>query len=181
MHISLDGYVAGSNGEMDWIKLDDELWDYVTNITDAADTAIYGANTYKLMEAYWPTAANQQNATKHDIGHAHWVNNAAKLVFSKKLEKTDWQGAKIVRDNIKEEITALKAQPGKNLLIIGSPSLARSFMQMGLIDELRLNVNPVILGSGKSLFDDIHQLINLSLVSNQTFKSGVLAVTYNKL
>ena len=175
------GYVAGPNGEMDWIRLDDSLWNYVTGVTDAADTALFGANTYKLMETYWPTAAEQPNATKHDIDHAHWVNAATKLVFSKILEKTDWQGTRIIGDNIKEETTKLKEQSGKNLVMLGSPSLAQSFMQMGLIDEFRLNVNPIILGSGKKLFDNIHQLINLTLVSSQTFDSGVLAITYSKL
>jgi dihydrofolate reductase len=178
MHVSLDGYVAGPNGEMDWIKLDDSLWDYVTSVTDAADTALFGANTYRIMEAYWPTAAEQPNASKHDVDHAKWVNAATKLVFSKTLEKTDWQGTRIIDDAIKEEMTKLKEQPGKNLVMLGSPSLAQSFMQMGLIDELRLNVNPVILGAGRSLFDGVHQPINLSLAKAETFGSGVLAVTY---
>ena len=181
MHISLDGYTAGPNGEMDWVKLDDSLWDYVTGVTDAADTALFGANTYELMEAYWPTAADKPNATKHDIDHANWVNAATKLVFSKTLEKTNWQGTRIISGDIKQEMTKLKEQPGKNLVMIGSASLAQSFMQMGLIDELRLNVNPVILGSGKSLFEGIRQPISLSLVDTQTFESGVLAVTYSKL
>jgi dihydrofolate reductase len=181
MHVSLDGYVAGPNGEMDWIKLDDNLWDYVTSVTNDADAALFGANTYKMMESYWPTADKQLGADKHDIDHAKWVNNVPKFVFSEKPIQTDWQGAKVIHDNIEKEMTALKEQPGKNLLILGSPSLAQSFMRLNLIDEFRLNVNPVILGEGKKLFDNIHQPINLSLVSTQVFESGVLAVTYNKL
>jgi dihydrofolate reductase len=181
MHISLDGFVAGPNGEMSWIKVDDSLWNYITEVTNAADTALFGANTYKLMEAYWPTADKQPNATKHDIDHAHWVNAANKFVFSKTLEKTSWQHTSIIKDNIKEEMIKLKKQPGKNLLMIGSLSLAQIFMQMGLIDELRLNVNPVILGSGKSLFNGINQPIDFSLGNVQSFKTGVLAVTYKKL
>jgi dihydrofolate reductase len=181
MHVSLDGFVAGPNGEMDWIKLDDRLWDYVTTVTDASDAALFGANTYKLMESYWPTAAEQPNATKHDIDHAHWVNTATKLVFSKTLDKTDWEGTRIIRKDIAEEMTAIKKQPGKNLLMIGSPTLAQSFMQMGLIDEFRLNINPIVLGAGKNLFEGIKQPINLTLTSTQTFDSGVVALTYNKL
>lgn len=180
MHISLDGYVAGPNGEMDWIKLDDSLWDYVTDLTDAADTALFGDKTYKLMEAYWPTAAEQPNATKHDIDHSKWVNAATKLVFSRTLENTNWKGTHIISNNIEEEMTKLKGQSGKNLLMLGSPTLAQSFMQMGLIDELRLNVNPVILGSGKPLFYGIKQPIKLKLMNAQTFDSGVLAIAYNK-
>jgi dihydrofolate reductase len=180
MHVSLDGYVAGPNGEMDWIKLDDSLWDYVTAITDTADTVIFGANTYKLMEPYWPTAAEQPDASKHDIDHARWLAGATKLVFSKTLEKTDWQGVEIVHGDSKEALLAHEAQPGKDILIIGSPSLAHSFMQMGLIDELRLNINPVILGAGKSLYAGLHPPINLALTNTQAFESGVVAVTYAK-
>lgn len=180
MHVSLDGFAAGPNGEMDWVKLDDNLWDYVAKVTDAADTVLFGANTYRLMEGYWPTAAEQPGASRHDIDHGRWVNAATKLVFSKSLKKTSWQGTRIIRENIKEEMTRLKEEPGKDLLMIGSPSLAQSFMQMDLIDEFRLNVNPVILGSGKALFEGIKQPIDLSLGNTQTFESGVLAVTYSR-
>jgi dihydrofolate reductase len=132
------------------------------------------------MEAYWPTAAKQPGATKHDVDHARWVNQATKLVFSKTLNKTDWQGTHIIGGNIKEEINKLKAQPGKNLLMIGSPSLAQSFMKMGMIDEFRLNVNPIILGNGKSLFNGVDETINLNLVGTQTFDTNVLGLTYAK-
>ncbi len=90
MHVSLDGFVCGPNGEMDWIKLSDDLWDHVKSITDRADTALFGAVTYKMMEGYWPTAAQQPNATKHDIDHSNWVNNIQKVVFSTEDISTSW-------------------------------------------------------------------------------------------
>src|SRR5258708_2542026 len=119
MHTSLDGFVAGPNGEMDWIVFDEELADDVGKLTDGADTALYGRITFQMMESYWPTAGQNPTATKHDIEHSNWVNNALKIVFSKSLKKTDWENTRIISDNITEEIPEIKKQPGKNLLLIG--------------------------------------------------------------
>ena len=82
MHVSLDGFVCGSQGEMNWIKLSDDLWKHVKTVTDRADTVLYGAVTYKMMEDYWPTAAQKPNATQHDIEHANWATNTKNHVFS---------------------------------------------------------------------------------------------------
>ena len=181
MHVSLDGFVAGGNGEMDWIKLGDEMWEYVETITKAADTALYGEVTYHMMEDYWPTVADKPNATKHDIEHAHWANAASKIVFSKTLQKTNWEGTRIVRDNIAQEMATLKNQPGKNLLMLGSPTLAHSFMELDLIDEFRLNINPIIIGKGKPLFKDVGKKINLKLFAEKKFENGVLALQYERI
>ncbi|MEP6596307.1 MAG: dihydrofolate reductase family protein [Ginsengibacter sp.] len=178
MHTSLDGFVAGPNGEMDWIIFDEELADDVGKITGSADTALYGRITYQMMESYWPTAADSPTATKHDIEHAEWANNALKIVFSRSLEKTGWKNTKIVRDNIVEEISNMKTQPGKNLLLIGSAGIAHTFMEHNLIDEYRINVNPVILGAGIPLSKNINNKINLKLVQSKTFDCGVVAVHY---
>ena len=91
MHVSLDGFVAGPKGEMDWIKLDDEMFDLVGGFTNEADTALYGRVTWEMMDNYWPTAANKPNATKHDIEHSQWYNKVDKLVLSKTMrgKKTD--------------------------------------------------------------------------------------------
>ena len=180
MHVSLDGFVAGPNGEMDWIRFDDQLVDDVAELTDTADTALFGRVTYQMMAGYWPTAADSPDATKHDIDHARWVNNAPKLVFSRTLESVDWQNSRIVRDDFPAEIARLKQQPGKNLLMIGSTKTAHTFMQLGLIDEYRLNVNPIVLGGGNPLFADIKDQINLQLVSAKLYASGVVGLHYQK-
>lgn len=130
-----------------------------------------------MMAGYWPTAAESLTATKHDIDHANWVNHAPKIVFSRTLKKVEWQNSRIVRDNISAEIAQLKEQPGKNLLMIGSTSTAHTFMQLGLIDEYWINVNPVVLGSGLPLFKDIKDRIGLKLLSSRTF-SGVVGLHY---
>jgi dihydrofolate reductase len=180
MHVSLDGYVAGPNGEMDWIRFDDQIVDDVDALTDAADTALFGRTTYQMMEGYWPTAADSPTATKHDIDHARWVNNVPKLVFSRTLEKVEWANSRIVRDNIPEEIARLKQQPGKNLLMIGSTATAQEFMRLGLIDEYYLNVNPVVLGSGAPLFAGLRSALSLQLVQAKTYESGVVGLHYRR-
>ncbi len=180
MHVSLDGFVAGPNGEMGWIHLDDGLIDYVADLTATADTALFGRVTYQMMEGYWPTAAESATATQHDIDHARWVNPAPKIVFSRTLEQVTWQNSSIVRDHIPEEIARLKGQPGKDLLMIGSASTAHTFMQLGLIDEYRINVNPVVLGGGMPLFPALENPIQLELISAKTFDSGVVGLHYQK-
>jgi len=178
MHTSLDGFVAGPNGEMDWIRFDAELADYVGKITDSADTALYGRITYEMMESYWPTAAESPTATKHDIEHANWVNNALKIVFSRTREKTNWKNTMIIKDDIAEKIADMKNQPGKNLLLIGSASITHVFMQHNLIDEYWINVNPVLLGEGTPLFTNISDRVNLKLVQAKTFAHGVVGLQY---
>ena len=90
-HITLDGFLAAPNGEMDWIQLDKEMFDMVNEFTVTADTALYGRITYEMMEAYWPTAAGQPNATEHDINHSNWYNQSQKLVLSKTIKNNKHQ------------------------------------------------------------------------------------------
>ena len=89
MHISLDGFVAGLNGEMDWIKVDEEIFDYVGKRINEGDTALYGRVTYQMMENYWPTAADSPTASKHDIEHSKWYNKVHKVVLSKTMKDAD--------------------------------------------------------------------------------------------
>jgi len=176
MHVSLDGFVCGPNGEMDWIKLSDDLWDHVKSVTDRADAALYGAVTYKMMESYWPTAAQQPDATQHDIDHASWVNNVQKIVFSKQDIPISWEHTTVIHSNIAEEMRKLRELPGKDMLMIGSPTLAHSFMELNLIDEFYINLNPVVIGSGKPLFKNAK--IDLELVSSKEFSTGVIGLHY---
>lgn len=180
MHASLDGFVAGPNGEMDWIRFDAQLADDVAELTATADTALYGRVTYEMMAQYWPTAAQSPDASRHDITHAHWVNNAPKLVFSRTLKTVTWEHARIVSDDIPGEIARLKQEPGKNMLMIGSATTAHAFMQLGLIDEYRININPVVLGRGVPLFAGIQDMLALQLVHAKSYDSGVVGLHYRK-
>ena len=100
MHVSLDGFVAGPNGEMDWIKVDDEIFDYAGNRTNESDTALYGRVTWEMMEAYWPTAADKPNASKHDIQHSTWYNKVDKIVLSKSMKGKQLPNTIIISDDI---------------------------------------------------------------------------------
>src|SRR6478609_65570 len=104
MHTSLDGFVAGLNGEMNWIKLDDELFDFVATMTDNSDTALYGRVTYEMMESYWPKAGEKPNATKHDIEHSTWYNKVSKIVLSKTISDSDLQNTRIISDQLSDNI-----------------------------------------------------------------------------
>lgn len=181
MHTSLDGFVAGPNGEMDWIKFDDELFDFVGTMTAASDMALYGRVTYHIMENYWPKAGEQPNASKHDIEHSAWYNTVPKVVLSKTLNEKELVNTKVIGDNLKEKITKIKEQQGENILIFGSPSASHSLLCLGLIDEFWLFENPILLGKGKPLFNNIEQPIPLTFVESKKFACGVIALHYAKL
>jgi dihydrofolate reductase len=180
MHVSLDGFVAGPNGEMDWIKVDDQMFDFAGQRTNESDTALYGRVTYEMMEAYWPTAADQPNATKHDIEHGTWYNKVDKVILSKTMEGQQLPNTIIISDDIAFRVKSLKQQAGKEIIIFGSPSASHTLMQEGLIDEYWLFVNPILLGNGIPLFKGIQQTTELKLVNSTAFASGVVCLHYQK-
>ena len=179
MHTSLDGFVAGTNGEMDWINVDEEIFEYGEQRIREADTALYGRITYQMMEGYWPTAADQPNPTKHDIEHSRWYANVEKVVLSRTIKGTNLVNTKIISDNLTDEIIKLKQGAGKEIIIFGSPTAAHSLMAANLIDAYWLFVNPVLLGQGIPLFNDIKDRTALTLVTSKVFSSGVVCLHYN--
>ncbi|HEV8285081.1 MAG TPA: dihydrofolate reductase family protein [Chitinophagaceae bacterium] len=178
MHVSLDGFVAGNNGEMNWITMDEEIFEDAIDLASTTDTALYGRVTYQMMENYWPTVLINPTSSANELRHAQWVEDIHKIVFSRTLEKVEWNNTRLIKENIAQEISKLKQQPGKSMMIFGSPTLAHSFMQLGLIDVYRINVNPVILGHGIPLFKNIQDRINLKLLTIKRFKSGVVGLHY---
>jgi len=181
MHTSLDGFVAGLNGEMNWIKVDEAIFDFVGTMTDRADTALYGRVTYEMMESYWPTAADKPTATKHDIEHSQWYNKVSKIVLSGTIKATGLLNTRVFGENIPENINKIKQQDGKNIIIFGSPSASNSLLKMGVVDEFWIFVNPVLLGQGVPLFKDIAESVQLTLVETRAFDNGVIALHYAKL
>jgi dihydrofolate reductase len=180
MHSSLDGFVAGSKGEMNWITVDNEIFDFVKTMTDQADTALYGRVTYQMMEAYWPTAGEKPEASKHDKEHSIWYKNVLKVVLSKTINEAGLKNTKVISDNLPENINKLKQQSGKNILIFGSPGASHSLLNLGLVDEFWIFINPILIGEGISLFKNVPELIKLRLLDTKPFASGVVALHYRK-
>jgi dihydrofolate reductase len=183
MHISLDGFTAGRNGELEWAIVDEELNPYVDSLFREVDTALYGRVTYKGMQSYWPTVLTDPTAAPRDLAHAHWVENISKIVFSKTLSSADadWNNSRLIKDYIAEEIQSLKQQPGQDLMIFGSPRLTHSFQHLGLIDEYHLFLNPIALGGGIPLFQDISEWTKLKLVEAKVFQAGVVSLLYQTI
>jgi dihydrofolate reductase len=111
MHISLDGFVAGPQGEMDWITINDEIFDYVGKRIGKGDTSLYGRMTYEMMENYWPTAADKPNASKHDIEHSKWYSKVHKVVLSKTMKDATLANTTIISDNLEDNINKIKQSP----------------------------------------------------------------------
>lgn len=179
MHISLDGFVAGPNGEMDWIKHNEELFNYVGKRISEGDTALYGRVTYQMMESYWPTAGDKPTATKHDIEHSKWYKNVHKVVLSKSIKGAGLTNTTIISDNLTARINEIKQQPGNDILIFGSPTATHSLIQQNLVDGYWLFVNPIVLGRGIPLFVDIKDKIKLKLLpTTRQFSIGVTELNY---
>src|ERR671921_660893 len=178
MHISLDGFVAGPNGEMNWIKVDEEIFEHVGKRISQGDTALYGRVTYQMMENYWPTAGDKPRASKHDIEHSKWYNKVHKVVLSKTMKDVSLTNTTIVNDNLSERINEIKQQAGKAILLFGSPTATHSLIQKDLIDGYWLFVNPIILGQGIPLFTGIKDTIKLKLLTTHSFVSGVTELNY---
>jgi dihydrofolate reductase len=178
MHISLDGFVAGLNGEMDWIKVDEEIFDYVGKRIGEGDTALYGRVTYQMMEDYWPTAADKPAATRHDIEHSKWYSKVHKVVLSKTINNAGLTNTEIISDNLSDRINEIKQQPGEDILLFGSPTATHSLIQLNFIDGYWLFVNPIILGRGIPLFVDIKDKIKLKLLTTRQFTCGVTELNY---
>jgi len=178
MHISLDGFVAGPNGEMNWIKVDEEIFDHVGRRIGKGDTALYGRVTYQMMEGYWPTAGDGPGASKHDIEHSKWYKKARKVVLSRTMKDAGLTNTQVISDNLSDRINQLRQQDGEDILLFGSPTATHSLIQLNLIDGYWLFVNPIILGQGIPLFVDIKDKIKLKLLTTRQFTSGVTELNY---
>ncbi len=174
MMVTLDGFFEGPNGELDWHNVDEEFNEFAEDQLNSVDVLLFGRRTYEMMANYWPTPS----ATRDDPIIAKKMNAMPKIVFSRTLEKVGWNNSRLIKENIAEEISSLKQRPGKDLIVFGSSDLAVSLIQMHLIDEYRIMVNPVVLGDGKPLFKGIEDKLNLKLRNTKTFGSGNVLLYY---
>ncbi len=172
--VSVDGYFEGPNREIDWHNVDEEFNEYAIDFLNSVDDLLFGRVTYELMASYWPTPA----AIENDPIVAGKMNSLRKIVFSRTLDKVEWNNTRLVKEKIAEEVSQLKQQPGKDLAVFGSSDLALTLIQHGLIDEFRIIVNPVVLGNGKPLFKGLKDRLNLKLLKTRVFRSGNVCLYY---
>jgi dihydrofolate reductase len=181
MTISLDGFFEGRDHDISWHNVDDEVKKFAIEQLRETDTILFGRRTYELFEGFWPKAADDPKISKDNLEIARLINNMNKVVFSKTLtkleEKENWRNVRLIRDVNPEEIKRWKQESGKDLDIGGS-NLAVSFAQLGLIDEIRIMVDSIVLGEGTRLFEGIKDKLNLSLLKTRTFKSGNVLLYY---
>lgn len=180
--VSVDGLIEGPKGELDWV----ETWDDPFDLVPQIDTLILGRGMYPGYEQYWRAIlANPEGilpfsgkvASKGEIAYARFADKTPHLVLSKTLDKVAWKTTRIVRDI--EEIRRMKQQPGKDMHAVGGATLVSSLMNLGLIDELRLVVHPIVLGGGKALFKDIKERQALKLIGAKPLPSGKVYLTYS--
>jgi dihydrofolate reductase len=177
MGVSLDGFIAGPNGEIDWSAPDEELHRFHNQQTRELGALLCGRRLYEEM-VYWETADENPSAAEYELEFARIWKNLPKVVFSMTLEKVEGN-ARLAGGGVAEEVAKLKEQPGKDLAV-GGAGLASSCMKLGLIDECRLFVSPVVLGGGTPYFPALDERINLELVETRTFGSRVIYVRYQR-
>lgn len=179
MHISFDGFAATANNEMDWITHDQKIFEHVSKYISKVGTGIYGPKTFQMMESYWPGVLKDAQSGELESKHAKWYQNAKKIVCSHALKQLENKEARLINSNLEEEIKKLKQHSEKDLMVFGSPRLVQSLAQLDLFDEYVINVNPILLGSGIRMFENLPKT-KLNLVSATPFSSGVVGFHYKK-
>jgi dihydrofolate reductase len=178
MHTSLDGFVATLKGEIDWITVDKEIFEYSGTRITHADTGLYGRVTFELMESYWPTAADNPAATKHDIDHSAWYKKVPKVVLSKTMQGENLVNTTIISDNLSASINKMKQGTEKEIVMFGSPGATQSLMSENLVDEIWMFINPILLGEGIPFFKNSKEKTKLKLLESHAFTNGVVCVHY---
>lgn len=160
-------------------SVDEETLEYFTHLTREADLQVFGRKTYQLMVPYWPEVLKNQSATKADTEFARAFDSIKKLVFSRTLAGADDRNTRVIRTNLRDEILRLKQEPGKNMLV-GGVDIPSQLIELGLVDEYRFVVGPVIAGAGRRLLEGVslRERLQLRLVDSKIFKSGRVALRY---
>lgn len=174
--VSIDGYYAGPNGEIDWFIHDPEVNKAAHEMMNP-DTVLFGRVTYQMFESYWPLVAKNPNAPEGARSMANELNQMTKVVFSKTQKEVTWENSKLFNGNLADEVRKLKEDQGSDITIFGSGMIVQQLVNEGLIDEYLLAVTPVIVGAGKSLFKDVKKN-KLELLETRNFRSGIVLLHY---
>ena len=172
--VSLDGFFEGENKEIDWFTVDETFFEYARQLLNEVDTILFGRITYQMMAAFWPSAIDEDAVITHKMNHLN------KIVFSKTLKKTDWNNARLAKNNLAEVVKNLKNQPGENIVIFGSGTIVNQLTKLDLIDEYRIIINPLLLGKGNAMFKGIDDRIDLELLDTKVLKTGVIVLYYKR-
>ena len=172
--VSADGYYEGPNGELDWPNVDAEFMDFSLEQLQDIGVLLFGRVTYEGMAAYWPTPQAERDSP--EIAAA--MNGLPKVVVSRRLRHAEWANSQVVTSDTADAIAKLKREPGKDIAIFGSSQLTTELMALGLVDEVRMMVHPIVLGAGHSLFRTARERIPLTLLRTRVFRSGNVLLTY---
>ena len=183
MNLSLDGFLSGPCGELDWHYeiWNDRMGDKILERLKETDTIILGRLTYEAMAKYWTVIPLEDHFPRQDLAIADKMNQHIKVVFSKTIQKSIWHRSVFATGDPKEEIKRLKEQEGKDMILFGSARLASAFILSGIVDEYLLWIHPVILGTGIPFFNHLQKKINLKLKDSVSFESGVVANYYSQV
>lgn len=172
VQMTVDGYISGPNGEMDWTNRnwDDELKDYVGEITKPVDCIVLGRKLAQGFIPYWASHPEEEGADK--------FNNTRKVVFTKTLDRSEWDNTVLAKGDLVEEITSLKAQEGQDIIAYGGVTFVSALVKHGLIDEYHLFINPTAIGAGSTIFRELESRQDLTLVKSTAFDCGIVVLTY---
>ena len=178
VQMSVDGFVAGPNGELDWMTWDwdDKIKAYVSQLTDSMDTILLGRKMTEGFISYWSDVIKNPKEPEYEFGKK--MIDTPKVVFSRTLDKISWPNTRLASGDLSEEINRLKKQPGKDIIVYGGASLVSSLIQNKLIDEYHLFTNPVAIGRGMSIFEKIDDKLNFYLVKTEIFPCGIVVHQY---
>jgi len=174
--ISVDGYIAGPNNEMDWLVCEDDCMKYIENIADSVDTIIMGRKMVDGFIPYWSDRMNKPDDPMYEI--AKKMVEIPKIVFTKTLNKSHWSNTNIAKSDLKDKITKLKNLDGRDIVVYGGISFDSSLIKEKLIDEFYLFINPIVLGSGKTIFKDFKEIQKLTLIESKVFDCGLVLLHY---
>lgn len=175
--ISLDGFFAATDGNLDWHMVDPEFDTWAAKGIEEYDTALFGRTTYELFAGFWPGAITSPDTSAQDWVVAKALDKMTKIVFSKTLKKAGWRNSRIVEEIDPEQIRELKKQPGKSIVVYGSGTVVARLTDLELIDEYRFMISPVVLGDGKRIFAQAPKA-TLKLLKSKTFNSGNVLLIY---
>jgi dihydrofolate reductase len=177
---SLDGFMSGPNGDLSRFApaMTDEMWDDLNLLLNNAAAALFGRATYQNFEAYWPAVPSNPASPKNELDFSHWIDETPKFVTSRTLKKLEWKNSILLNGDVADQVSKLKDQSGKNILIFGSRTLALQLVEAGLIDEMQMRIHPLFLGVGQRLFITETKARRLQLVESRALPTGLMRMHY---